>query len=82
MACVIGEETGVVVCWTSRGVLRASWGGALLAAVARDRSAAPARGDWVLLREWSDHRVTVDRVLGASVADRHDATVVPLRRPG
>ena len=82
MACVIGEETGVVVCWTGRGVVRASWGPHLLAAVARDRSAAPVRGDWVLLQEWSDQRVTVDRALGVPGPEPTGATVVPLRRPG
>lgn len=82
LACVIGEETGVVVCWTTRGVVRASWGGRLLAAVARDRAAAPVRGDWVGLRRWSDGRLTVEGVLTGHGPDTRVATVVPLRRPG
>ena len=35
----------------------------MLAEVARDRSRAPAAGDWVTLRTWPDGRVTLEECL-------------------
>jgi ribosome biogenesis GTPase len=42
--------------------VRATWGGALLAAIAEDPEAAPTTGDHVGLRFWPDDRVTVEAV--------------------
>jgi ribosome biogenesis GTPase / thiamine phosphate phosphatase len=42
--------------------VRATWGGALLAAIAEDVEAAPTTGDHVGLRFWPDGRITVDAV--------------------
>jgi ribosome biogenesis GTPase / thiamine phosphate phosphatase len=56
-------DTGVVTVLTAEGVLRASWGARLLAAVAEDPSAAPSTGDWVAVRRWPDDRTTIEVVL-------------------
>ena len=42
--------------------VRATWGGALLAAIAEDPEAAPTTGDHVALRFWPDDRITVEAV--------------------
>ena len=42
-----GVETGVPSCSPTTGEARASYGGRMLAEIARDRSRAPAAGDWV-----------------------------------
>lgn len=57
--CVLRVEPGVVVVLTDRGEVRATLDGAMLAAVARDRTQLPQAGDWVRLRQWPDHHVTV-----------------------
>ena len=44
------------------GAVRATWGGALLSAVAADPEAAPCTGDVVTWRSWGDGRVTVESV--------------------
>jgi hypothetical protein len=79
-ACVLACEVGVVVVLTDRGPVRATYGGRLLCAVARDRTGAPEPGDWVELQRWRDGPVTVEAVL-----TRHRpaplAPVLPLRRP-
>ncbi|MET8467847.1 GTPase RsgA, partial [Micromonospora zamorensis] len=56
-------DRGVCTVLTATGPLRASLGGAVLAAAARDPSALPCAGDWVLLNHWPDRRVTVEAVL-------------------
>ncbi|MGI9156615.1 MAG: hypothetical protein ACR2FG_08260 [Marmoricola sp.] len=56
-------ETGVAVVLTSTGERRAGYGGWMLARVARDRSQAPAPGDWVTLRIWPDGRITLEECL-------------------
>lgn len=42
--------------------VRATWGGALLAAIADDPENTPTTGDHVLWRRWPDERLTVERV--------------------
>lgn len=43
--------------------VRATFGGPVLAAAGRDPVALPCAGDWVVLREWPDGRVTAEAVL-------------------
>lgn len=70
-AVAADAEVGRVVCvhrglaevLTERGVLRAGCAGELLGEMARDPVAAPSAGDWVVVRDWPDHRHTVERVL-------------------
>jgi ribosome biogenesis GTPase / thiamine phosphate phosphatase len=45
------------------GPARATFAGGLLAAGAADPVATPCVGDWVVLRDWSDHRTTAEAVL-------------------
>jgi hypothetical protein len=56
-------DRGIATVMTSSGVVRASLGGNLLASAAADRTALPIAGDWLVLRRWSDHRVTIEAVL-------------------
>ncbi|MGO4258010.1 hypothetical protein [Marmoricola sp. RAF53] len=62
VGCVVGGEPGVAVVLTDRGELRASYGGCMLGRIARDRGCVPGPGDWVVLRRWSDDRVTIEDV--------------------
>lgn len=59
VGCVVRVAPGVLTVLTDAGEVRATLDGALLADVARDRTQLPAPGDWVHLRSWPDHRVTV-----------------------
>lgn len=45
------------------GLVRASLGRDVLAALATDRAAAPAVGDWAAVRRWPDDRTTVEALL-------------------
>ncbi|MBX7266046.1 ribosome small subunit-dependent GTPase A [Micromonospora sp. Llam7] len=56
-------DRGVCTVLTGDGPLRASTGGAVLAAAAGDPTRLPCAGDWVLLCTWPDARVTVEAVL-------------------
>ncbi|TDC47101.1 ribosome small subunit-dependent GTPase A [Jiangella ureilytica] len=59
------------------GAVRASFGGEVLRAVADDRLALPAVGDWTAVRDWPDDRVTLEAVLPrrtAIVRDSADRT--------
>lgn len=60
---VVRVDRGVAGVLTEAGMVRTSYGADLLAEMACDAGAAPSTGDWVVLREWPDHRVTLDRVL-------------------
>jgi ribosome biogenesis GTPase len=60
---VVRVDRGLAEVLTERGLLRAGYAGDLLGEVARDPVAAPTTGDWVVLRDWPDHRHTVERVL-------------------
>lgn len=59
---VVGLDRGVVHLLTRTGPLRATVGGALLGRMAGDATEGPCPGDWCLLREWPDHRTTVERL--------------------
>lgn len=59
LGCVLALDEGIFEVWTSRGRERASMSGALLADIARDRTAMPLPGDWVEITRWHDGRVTL-----------------------
>jgi ribosome biogenesis GTPase / thiamine phosphate phosphatase len=52
-------DKGLATVLTEDGPVRATWSGALLAAMASDPQAGPCTGDWVVLRHWPDDRITV-----------------------
>lgn len=56
-------DRGVCTVITADGSQRASVGGGLLAAAARDPLRLPCTGDWVVLRSWPDECTTIDAVL-------------------
>ena len=66
---VVAAGDGVLEVAVGLRRLRASYGGDLLALVARDPSAAPRVGDQVRLRCWADGRTTVDRVVARALPD-------------
>lgn len=63
-------DKGLATVLTENGPVRATWSGALLAAIAKDAQAGPCTGDWVVLRFWPDDRITLE-----SVAPRRTAIV-------
>ena len=65
---VVSVHRGLVEVLTEGGLLRGGYAGDLLCEVARDPVAAPCTGDWVVVRDWPDHRQTVERVLPRSSA--------------
>jgi ribosome biogenesis GTPase len=60
---VVRVDRGLAEVLTEHGVLRAGYSGDLLGDVCRDPVAAPTTGDWVVVRDWPDHRHTIERVL-------------------
>lgn len=60
---VLRVDRGLVRVLTEDGIVAAGSGGDLLDRAARDAMAAPATGDWVVVRDWPDHRQTVETVL-------------------
>ncbi|MFI6230781.1 ribosome small subunit-dependent GTPase A [Micromonospora echinospora] len=56
-------DRGVCTVLCAEGPVRASLGGAVLAAAAHDLTSLPCAGDWVLLGTWPDGPVTVEKVL-------------------
>jgi len=75
---VVGGEPGVARVLTDLGEVRASYGGAMLARIACDRACVPEPGHWVVLRRWTDNRITIEDVWSRSAG----ATVIQLRRRG
>ena len=59
---VIRVDRGAATVEFGDAVLRVSWGGALLAAVAEDPEALPCTGDRVAWRRWPDGRLTLEAV--------------------
>lgn len=55
-------DKGLGTVLTEDGPVRASWSGAVLAAIAADAQATPCTGDWVAVRRWPDDRATVEAV--------------------
>ena len=76
VGCVVGGECGVARVLTDQGEVRASYGGAMLAKIASDRSCLPAPGHWVVLRRWTDDRITIEDTWLRPQA----AKVIPLAR--
>ena len=75
VGCVVGGEPGVARVLTDLGEVRASYGGGMLARIAGDRACAPQPGHWVVLRRWSDDRITIEDTWAAPSGAR----VIPLR---
>jgi hypothetical protein len=65
---VLAVEPGVAEVVLRGQLTRASYGGGLLADMARDPSREPRVGDRVRLTCWADGHVTVDRVVARPVA--------------
>lgn len=77
VGCVVGCDSGIARVLTDSGELRASYSGGMLGRIARDRQCAAEPGDWVVLRRWSDDRITIEDVWQR---DRPIADVIALRR--
>lgn len=60
---VVCVDRGVATVLTERGPVRACAGADVLADMAHDATAAPCTGDWVVVRDWPDHRLTIHTVL-------------------
>jgi ribosome biogenesis GTPase / thiamine phosphate phosphatase len=56
-------DGGVVSVLTEHGLRRIGLGGGLLGEVAVHPASRPCPGDWVVVREWCDHRLTLEAVL-------------------
>ncbi|WP_319461497.1 ribosome small subunit-dependent GTPase A [Micromonospora sp. RTP1Z1] len=56
-------DRGVCTVLCADGPVRASLGGGVVAAAARDLTALPSAGDWVMVGTWPDRRRTVEAVL-------------------
>jgi ribosome biogenesis GTPase len=56
-------DRGAALVADAEDMAKVTFGGELLAAVARDRTSLPAVGDWVALRDWPDERTTLEAVL-------------------
>jgi ribosome biogenesis GTPase / thiamine phosphate phosphatase len=56
-------DRGACDALSAAGPVRATFSGALLQAGAADPVASPSVGDWVVVRRWSDDRVTAEVVL-------------------
>ena len=63
-------DKGLATVLTEDGPVRATWSGAVLAAMATDAQAGPCTGDWAVLRFWPDERITLE-----SLAPRRSAIV-------
>jgi ribosome biogenesis GTPase len=63
LARVVRVDRGLVVALTEAGPIHAGLGGGLLRATADDPLQRPCTGDWCVLREWPDHRTTVESLL-------------------
>jgi ribosome biogenesis GTPase len=60
---VLRADRGVCTVMTEQQTERASLGGGVLVSGARDPADLPCAGDWVVLRRWPGHRITVECVL-------------------
>ena len=67
---VVRVDRGVAGVLTEDGLVRVSYGSEVLAEIAADSSAAPCAGDWCVVRDWPDHRTTLETLL-----PRHTAVV-------
>jgi ribosome biogenesis GTPase / thiamine phosphate phosphatase len=62
-ARVVRVDSGVCTVMSSRGLMRATLAGSVLAAIARDPRRLPCVGDWVVTHTWPDRRITIETVL-------------------
>ncbi|GAA3764270.1 ribosome small subunit-dependent GTPase A [Plantactinospora mayteni] len=60
---VVRADRGICTVLGTHGPVRASLGGGVMVAAARDAVNLPCAGDWVLVRDWPDRRLTVEAVL-------------------
>ena len=60
---VVRVDRGLASVLTEHGPVRTSIGGALLGRMAKDPTEGPCTGDWCVVREWADHRLTLERLL-------------------
>lgn len=60
---VVRADRGVCTVLRADGPVRASVGGGVLVAAAQDAVNLPCAGDWVVVRNWPDGRLTVEAVL-------------------
>jgi ribosome biogenesis GTPase len=60
---VVRVDRGLVSVLTESGPHRTGIGGGLLTRMAADPTEGPCTGDWCVLREWPDHRLTLERLL-------------------
>jgi ribosome biogenesis GTPase / thiamine phosphate phosphatase len=67
---VVGVDRGAVDLLGADGAARATLGGDVLDAMARDPSTGPCAGDWAALRHWPDGRTTLEAVLPRRTAFR------------
>ncbi|GAA2583260.1 ribosome small subunit-dependent GTPase A [Dactylosporangium fulvum] len=56
-------DRGICTALAADGPVRASLAGGLLARAARDAAALPCAGDWLVVRNWPDGRLTAEAVL-------------------
>ncbi|HYO31487.1 MAG TPA: ribosome small subunit-dependent GTPase A [Nocardioidaceae bacterium] len=60
---IAGVDRGLASILTEHGLIRASYGGAVLEAMATDPLASPCTGDWCLVRHWPDGPFVIETVL-------------------
>jgi ribosome biogenesis GTPase len=60
---VVRVDRGLAGVLTESGPVRSSFGSNLLADISNDSTLAPCTGDFVVLRDWPDHRTTLEQVL-------------------
>ncbi|NUR07544.1 MAG: ribosome small subunit-dependent GTPase A [Nocardioidaceae bacterium] len=60
---VVRVDRGLASVLTESGPQRVSIGGGLLGRMAQDPTEGPCTGDWCVLRDWPDNRVTLERIL-------------------
>ncbi len=60
---VLRMDRAIARVLTEDGHVRVSLGSTLLGEIAKDTTAAPCTGDFVTVRDWPDHKGTVDSVL-------------------
>lgn len=64
IARVVRVADGIAEVRTRTGLVRASYGAAYLARIARDPATRPGAGHLVLLRTWPDRRITIEPLEG------------------
>ena len=60
---IVRVDRGVVSLLTATGPHRATIGGGLLTRMGADPLEGPCTGDWAVLRDWPDHRTTIEQLL-------------------